>query len=353
MALELASWDDVDLATPALYSDLRVILPPKEPGEPTRPKTVSAFGVIPGPFWEMMGEEERDRFDADHWFTEPGDPHYGDGDYGAPMTGEVLLSKNLRREALVEGATLPVEGLGGVIVNMTITGFFDHEFSGVGYYKDLSFAVLHLSELQTLKGLAVEGEGDSRRVVDLADGMSIALTREAVDQGRAGGVADRIRDEWPTHGEDVYTKEDQLALIRQETVLAEVFYIAVGSVSMLIGLLFVATIMIVSVLERTREIGMLRAIGISRRTVFLQVIAESMVLVLAGSLIGIAPGYYGASWAAGEISDDIGISLHLGFDTTFMVEVLALVLLVGVLFAIYPARVATRMNIVQAINSTG
>jgi putative ABC transport system permease protein len=351
MAEEMASWDEVDFATPALYHDLRVMLPPKDAGYPRRPKTLQAFGVVPYEFWNMMGRAERERFDPDFWFQELWDPHYSEGAYNGTFSGEILLSKNLRGEGIHEGDTLPVLALEGEVVNMTVVGFFDHEFSGLGYFGELSFALLHLSELQTLTGLAVETDVNGSRLVDLADGMSVALTPEAVREGAEKRVAQRIKETYPAYSEDVFTKEDQLELIRQETQLAELFYIAVGSVSLFIGLLFVATIMIVSVLERTREIGMLRAIGISRRTVFLQILSESMVLVLAGALIGIPFGYYGAVWAADQISSDIGVDIELGFSLTFVVRALIWVLVVGALFAMYPARIAVRMNIVRAITS--
>ena len=350
-AAELGAWGEVDFATPALYHDVRVFLPPEEEGDPARPKTVEALGVVPDDFWELMGEEERRRFDRDQWFPEGGDPHFGTGVYDGPFTGEIMLSKNLRNEGIEVGPRLPALGTGGRTVNMTVVGFFDHEFSGVGYIGDLSFAVLHLSELQNLTGLAVEEDAQGRRVVDLADGISVAMTREAVRQGLEGRTADRIRETWPEHEDDVYTKSEQLEMIRQETVLAEIFYLAVGSVSMFIGMLFVATIMIVSVMERTREIGMLRAIGLSRRTIFVQVLTESMILVLVGALIGIVPGYLGASWAADRISEDVGVAIDLGFSSGFVAQALGWTLLVGAAFATYPAYVAVRMNIVRAITS--
>jgi putative ABC transport system permease protein len=351
MAAELDVWEEVDFATPALYHDVRVFLPPKEPGEPERPKTVEAFGVVPDDFWDLMGEEERKRFDEDQWFEHGGDPHFGTGEYDGPFTGEILLSKNLQKENIEVGSTLPALGTNARTFDLTVVGFFDHEFSGVGYIGDLSFAILHLSELQNMTGLAFEEDAQGRRVVDLADGVSVALTREAVRGGEEEAVADRIRETWPEHEDDVYTKSEQLELIRQETVLAEIFYLAVGSVSMFIGMLFVATIMIVSVIERTREIGMLRAIGLSRRTIFVQVLTESMILVLVGALIGIAPGYLGAVWAAERISEDVGVDISLGFSTVFVFQALLWTLLVGALFAMYPARVAVRMNIVSAITS--
>ena len=199
---------------------------------------------------------------------------------------------------------------------------------------------------------AIVVAGGQPQPAQLADGISVALTNDAIKNGLEDEVADRIRETWPVHEDDVFTKTDQLELIRQETVLAEIFYLAVGSVSMFIGMLFVATIMIVSVLERTREIGMLRAIGLSRRTVFNQVLTESMILVLLGALIGIAPGYYGAVWAAGRISEDVGVDIALGFSTGFVVQALFWILVVGALFAMYPAYVAVRMNIVRAITSS-
>jgi ABC-type lipoprotein release transport system permease subunit len=302
MAADLTSWGEVDFATPALYHDLRTLLPPKEPGDPGRLKTVEAFGIIPDEFWDLMGQEERKRFDQDQWFEHGNDPHFGTGEYDGPFTGEILLSKNLQKEGIEVGHTLPAYGTNSRTFDLTVVGFFDHEFSGVGYIGDLSFAIMHISELQNMTGLAFEEDAQGRRVVDLTDGVSVALTKEAVKDGQEEEVADRIRETWPEHEDDVFTKTDQLELIRQETVLAEIFYLAVGSVSMFIGMLFVATIMIVSVIERTREIGMLRAIGISRRTVFTQVLTESMILVLLGALIGIAPGYCGAVWAAGRIT---------------------------------------------------
>lgn len=351
MAGEISSWQEVEFATPALYNDMRVLLPTPDGGDDRYPKVVEALGIVPTWFWELMGDQERERFDPDHWFKYPYDPFFGNGTYDGLFTGEILLSQNLRGPDLKEGDTLPVIGIDR-IMNMTVVGFFDHEWAGLTGIADLSFAICHLSELQALTGMAWEGEGSSARVVDIANLVSVALTPDAVEDSLEDEVAERIRTDFPEYADDVYTKEDQLELIRQETVLAEVFYIAVGSVSMLIGLLFVATIMIVSVLERTREIGMLRAIGISRRSVFSQVVIESMVLVLAGALIGILPGYYGAVWAADRISSNIGVTIELGFTVSFVVWSLFWVLLVGLLFAMYPAYVAVRMNIVKAITST-
>ncbi len=363
----VSAWGEVELATAAAYHELTVETPTL--GD----KGVYGAGIVPEEFWEMAGKSERERYKGG-WFAEPGDPFYGNGTYDGRFTGEVLVSQNLVDKYGVQvGSQLPVRLVAGaetlrvrlpvweaqrgdatlLFVNLTVAGSFELEYSGTGFYKNLAIIVLHLSELQALAGMAAEeGEGGSVVYTDLANGLSVMLTDAAVREGSVGLVEDRLKEAYPQYADYVYTKEEQLRQQREEFVVAEVFYLAVGSVSMLIGLLFVATIMIVSVLERTREIGMLRAVGISRRSIFLQVFVESMVLVLAGALIGIAPGYYGAVWAAGSISARIGLNIVLGFSGAFVLKALGMVLAVGALFAMYPAFTAVRMNIVRAITGT-
>ncbi len=367
MDAHVSTWPEVEFATVAAYHELTVETPLL--GD----KGVYGVGVVPSEFWEMAGKSERERYKGG-FFEVPDDPFYGNGSYDGTFTGEVLVSKNLvDKYGVAVGGALPVRLVPGAdvlsdrmpvwggtrggtpvtLVNLTVVGSFELEYSGSGFYKGLAIIVMHLSELQAVAGMAAEnGTGGSGPVVtDLANGLSIALTDQAVRQGAVGAVEDRLKEEYPEYADYVYTKQEQLSQQRDEFVVAEVFYLAVGSVSMLIGLLFVATIMIVSVMERTREIGMLRSIGISRRSIFLQVFEESMVLVLAGGLIGILPGYWGASWAASYISTSIGLTIVLGFSMAFVAQALLLVLAVGALFAMYPAMTAVRMNIVKAMTS--
>ncbi len=344
MAGSLTLWEQVEFATPVLLSTLSMRLPTDDPKVPLLDKTVFASGIVPGEFWKLMGDQERDRFAGGNWFNESDDPHYDTG-YTDDFTGELLLSDNLENpfgKKIKVGDTLEVsQTVGGPTYTMRVVGFFDTEFTGEGYYEDVTAVIMHLSELQNITQFAKE---------DLADWLSISMTSEAIEEGALKNVVERIEEDYPEYADDILTKEDQLDLLRKETALVEMFYVAVGSVSMLIGLLFVATIMIVSVLERTREIGMLRAIGISRRSIFMQILVEMMVLVFVGAIVGIAPGYYGAVWAAGNIGTRIGHDIALGFSTMFVAQVMLAVLAVGALFAMYPARIAMRMNIVQAIN---
>jgi ABC-type lipoprotein release transport system permease subunit len=366
VAANVSTWSEVQGATSAAYHDLTALTPTL--GD----KVVYGAGLVPGEFWAMAGKTERDRYKGG-WFKEPKDAFFGNGSYDGRFTGELLVSKNLvEKYGVTVGGTLPMRVLTGAdlfkghlpvyyverggerlpYVNMTVVGTFEYDFSGTGFLKELAIVVMHESELQSLAGMAKEaGPGGQPVVIDLANGVSIQLTLDAIRNGDAGRVQDRLRAAYPNYADSIFTKAEQLAKQRQGTLVAQVFYLAVGSVSMVIGLLFVATIMIVSVMERTHEIGMLRAVGISRRTIFLQIFLESMVLVLIGAVVGIAPGYFVAVWAAGHISAQIGFKIVLTFSVRFMVEAMAFVLAVGSLFAMYPAIVAMRMNIVRAITS--
>jgi putative ABC transport system permease protein len=129
--------------------------------------------------------------------------------------------------------------------------------------------------------------------------------------------------------------------------------------NMLYGLLAMAVIVAVlgvintlamSVFERSQEIGMLRAIGLDRRSVKRMVRLESLVISLFGGVLGIGLGVF-FGWAAGEL---LGTSLptyELVLPWGRMAVFLALAAAVGVLAALWPARRAARLNMLAAIKS--
>jgi putative ABC transport system permease protein len=118
---------------------------------------------------------------------------------------------------------------------------------------------------------------------------------------------------------------------------------SVAAVSLLVGGIGIMNIMLVSVRERTREIGVRMAVGAKRRDVLLQFLVEAVVVSVAGGLVGIALGYGGAYLVAG-----IG-----GWTTVVPPYALFLSLAVsigvGVVFGVGPARRASRLDPVEAL----
>ncbi len=119
--------------------------------------------------------------------------------------------------------------------------------------------------------------------------------------------------------------------------------VAIASISLLVGGIGIMNIMLASILERTREIGIRRALGAKQRDVIRQFLVEAVLISLLGGLIGIAFGF-GLSrliaWLAGWSTVTTLSSILLAF--AFSVSV-------GLLFGIYPARKAARLDPVEAI----
>ena len=118
---------------------------------------------------------------------------------------------------------------------------------------------------------------------------------------------------------------------------------AIAAVSLLVGGIGIMNIMLVSVTERTREIGVRMAVGARGRDILLQFLAEALVLSLVGGVVGVALGL-GVAWR---------LAGAFGWPVLFRADVIAIAVcfsgLVGVVFGLYPARRASRLDPIQAL----
>jgi putative ABC transport system permease protein len=135
-----------------------------------------------------------------------------------------------------------------------------------------------------------------------------------------------------------------LAQAQNITNLLTIFLAGVAAISLLVGGIGVMNIMLVSVTERTREIGIRMAIGATRRAILSQFLLEAVLLSLTGSFLGIVLGFAGAKifsliaqWAA-PVSL-LSIALAVGFS-----------IFIGVFFGFYPARRAAGLKPAEALN---
>jgi len=115
----------------------------------------------------------------------------------------------------------------------------------------------------------------------------------------------------------------------------------IGLVALIVGGIGIMNIMLATVAERTREIGIRKAIGASSRDILLQFLAESVVITLLGGFIGIALGILGARLAGNFLLTAVtSTSVIVGFTVS---------VIVGIFFGVYPAVQASRLNPVEAL----
>jgi putative ABC transport system permease protein len=142
----------------------------------------------------------------------------------------------------------------------------------------------------------------------------------------------------------VLTQKDVGEVLQSLTAILTAFLGLIAAISLLVGGIGIMNIMLVSVTERTREIGIRKAVGAKRRDILAQFLIEAVVLSLFGGLIGIAIGVSGTIGATQAV-EDLTLSLS---PTTILVST-GFSTLVGLFFGIYPAVRAARLNPIDAL----
>jgi putative ABC transport system permease protein len=146
----------------------------------------------------------------------------------------------------------------------------------------------------------------------------------------------------------VLTQQDFLDTASTITSVLTIFLGGVAAISLLVGGIGIMNIMLVSVTERTREIGLRKALGARRMDILVQFLTESAVLSLAGGVIGIILGWV-ISFVVGRIAaaNNAAINPAIGIDTILLATLFSAA--VGLFFGIYPANRAASLEPVEAL----
>ena len=193
----------------------------------------------------------------------------------------------------------------------------------------------------------------------------LEAVQEAYDQpGRVTYVAVKTKD--PSEADDTASEINALrdfwGLVSAQTMeevvdrmgellnMARSVHFALGAVSLLIGVLFILSTMLMAVSERVREIGTMRAIGVHRDFVFRMIILESTLTSLVAGVLGCVGGYLLSEGITYGVGQWMGIT-YLQTLVTPRILLLGMViaLFMGVLAGLYPAWRIARSNIVESL----
>jgi putative ABC transport system permease protein len=244
---------------------------------------------------------------------------------GLGRTGFIIDDELAKSLHLHVGSTVRVEGLTGASERLTLRGIYNGQNSPVS-------------------GIAVALPAFDRISTNRDPDVILARTAPGVsaDQGEA-------RVEHALRGFPIVQVQTVSQFTQsQQNQLNPIIYLiyALLSMSVVISLFGIVNTLVLSVFERTREIGMLRAIGLTRRQTRRMVRYESVITSLIGAVIGTLVGlFFGWVMAEGLKSQGIVFTVPVGQLVVFFV----LAAIAGVLAAILPARRASRLNILEAL----
>jgi len=297
----LDSVQGVDTAAGTGYADLKV----KKGG------VMSAYAVDPALFarvwaldWQHGGSDALlGKLDAHHVLLED----------GSPLAGRVKA-----------GDSITVMTQGGKKATLTVLGFYRDQMAFTGM----------ITSLDAFKGLDLP-TASVITMVRTQDGANVGATQDAVQKALSA---------FPT--QKVMTKGEYLDTINKQVDQILMMFYGLLAMSVLISIFGIINTLVLSVHERTREIGMLRAIGATRSQLRQMVRYESVITAVIGGVLGTAVGVAMAYVIVTQLGGD-GLVFSLPWVQLGVFLVLAVV--VGVIAAVLPARRAAGTRILEAI----
>lgn len=143
--------------------------------------------------------------------------------------------------------------------------------------------------------------------------------------------------------------QDVMKSMNQMLGMVTAFISFVAGISLLVGGIGVMNIMLVSVTERTREIGIRKSLGAKTSSIMLQFLAEAAILTVIGGVIGIILGIIGAYGICSVISVSMQMTISPGISLSVILFATLFSCAVGVFFGIYPARKAAKLSPIEAL----
>jgi putative ABC transport system permease protein len=247
----------------------------------------------------------------------------------------VVVSANLAPRLGLEPADLPGRSLDVDGAAYRVIGIFDSgSDEPIRILAPLTpTAEARWSRVDRVPGMLVR----AGRVEDVDD---VRARVEAWLDTRYGDATGRFR---------VGSNRARVAQARQGILLFKLAMGSIAGISLLVGGIGIMNIMLASVVERTREIGIRKAAGARGRDILLQFLWESVAITFAGAAVGVVLGLVGAFAITAALRELAAVELHAGFSWSTVLTAVLTAVSVGLAFGTYPARRAARLAPIDAI----
>ena len=185
---------------------------------------------------------------------------------------------------------------------------------------------------------------------NIVSSIALSLVNEETSEEVSAEITTllRGRHELASSDEDdfsITSMEELVNTISEATGTMTLLLGAIAAISLLVGGIGVMNIMLVSVLERTREIGIRKALGARERDIWGQFLAEAILLTLTGGIIGVAGG-----WGVAYIVASTGVVSTI-VSADIVILAVSVSVGIGLFFGFYPAWDASRLNPIEALRS--
>jgi putative ABC transport system permease protein len=253
------------------------------------------------------------------------------------LLGPEVADKLFGRREFITGETIRIDGQPFRVIGIL-------EAKGGGSFGSQDNVVL--VPITTARVRLVNRERDHVDVifVQAVDAESVPIVTEEIGQI----LRTRHRTDLGADDFTIFTQEDFLSVAGTITNVFTIFLGGIAAISLLVGGIGIMNIMLVSVTERTKEIGLRKAVGARKMDILIQFLTESILLSLFGGIVGIIFG-----WVISAVVGKVAAASGTPFTPTVGIDAILLATIfstaVGLFFGIYPANRAANLQPVEAL----
>ena len=278
--------------------------------------------------------------------------------WGMPVDDTKELYEDMQGYEIVEGRDFRSNDKYSVVVgHLAKTEIFDDEikirdklkingrnFRVIGILKKIGNPVDDMAIMAPIEGL--------REVFNNTDELSMIFVdaRDNVDIDEfSEKVKKELKDWRGTEDFKVQTFGDMLEMANQILGVLQYLFVGIAAISLLVGGIGIMNIMLMTVMERTKEIGVMKATGATNRIILMLFLGEAVVVGMIGGLIGFGIGFGGSVVISQIASSMVGIPVKASFSPLLFGGSILFSMVVGALSGTYPAYRASKLDPVDAL----